>query len=86
MVWESCKVSGDAVGNPVKVQMTGLQYAVIALGVITLSWATCEIAGAMKTANELKRQELEIQKQRLDLARRQYMLDSLQYIASQKQR
>ena len=56
------------------------------LGTITLSWAAWEIAGALNDANELKRSELEIQKQRLDLARRQYTLDSLQYIASQKQR
>ena len=79
-------ISGDFISDPVKVKLTGLRYFLVALGTITLSWAAWEIAGALNDANELKRSELEIQKQRLDLAKRQYTLDSLQYFAPQKLR
>lgn len=82
MVWESCKVSGDYIGAPVKVRMTGARYTLIALGILATFCTTFEIACALHDANDLKRQELEIQKQRLDLARRQYTLDSLQYFYS----
>lgn len=79
-------ISGDFISDPVKVKLTGLRYFLVALGTITLSWAAWEIAGALNDANELKRSELEIQKQRLDLAKRQYTLDSLRYFAPQKLR
>ena len=83
---EKLVISGDFISDPVKVKLTGLRYFLVALGTITLSWAAWEIAGALHDANELKRSELEIQKQRLDLAKRQYTLDSLRYFAPQKLR
>ena len=36
MVWESCKVSGDSVGAPVKVKMTGVRYLLVALGLLVI--------------------------------------------------
>lgn len=49
-------------------------------------FAAYGVVDALNDANELKRTELDIQRQRLDVAKRQYTLDSLKYFSNQKVR
>jgi|GEM_PF-4692583 len=49
-------------------------------------FATYGVVGALNDANELKRAELDILRQRLDVAKRQYTLDSLKYFGRQNVR
>ena len=51
-----------------------------------MSVATYGIWNEIRDANALKKQELNIQQQRHDLAKRQYMLDSLRYFAPMRTR
>lgn len=44
------------------------------------------IVDELNEANELKRSEIDIQRQRLELERRQYTLDSLKYFGRQNVR
>ena len=79
-------VSGNIIGAPVKVKLTGCRYFFIALGIMMIMLAAYGVVDALNDANELKRTELDIQRQRLDVAKRQYTLDSLKYFSNQKVR
>lgn len=52
---------------------------------MTMFAAYC-IVDELNEANELKRCEIDIQRQRLELEQRQYTLDSLKYFSNQKVR
>ena len=80
------KVSGNNIDAPVKVKLTGCRYFFIALGIMMIMLAAYGVVDALNDANELKRTELDIQRQRLDVAKRQYTLDSLKYFSNQKVR
>ncbi len=81
---EKREVSGNDFGTPVKVKLTGGRYFFIALGAMMIMFAAYGVVGALNDANELKRTELDILRQRLDVAKRQYTLDSLKYFSNQK--
>lgn len=49
-------------------------------------FATYCIVDELNEANELKRSEIDIQRQRLELERRRYTLDSLKYFGRQNVR
>lgn len=49
-------------------------------------FAAYGVVGALNDANELKRAELDILRQRLDVAKHQYTLDSLKYFGRQNVR
>lgn len=83
---ERREVSGNIIGDPVKVKLTGGRYFFIALGIMMTMFAAYGVVDALNDANELKRTELDIQRQRLDVAKRQYTLDSLKYFSNQKVR
>ena len=78
------EVSGNNIGAPVKVKLTGGRCFFIALGTIMAMFAAYGVVGALNDANELKRAELDILRQRLDVAKHQYTLDSLKYFGNQK--
>lgn len=80
------EVSGNNIGAPVKVKLTGGRYFFIALGIMMAMFATYCIVDELNGANELKRSEIDIQRQRLELERRQYTLDSLKYFGRQNVR
>ncbi len=81
---EKREVSGNDFGAPVKVKLTGGRYFFIALGAMMIMFAAYGVVDALNDANELKRTELDILRQRLDVAKRQYTLDSLKYFSNQK--
>lgn len=83
---ERREVSGNDFGDPVKVKLTGCRYFFIALGIMMIMLAAYGVVDALNDANELKRTELDIQRQRLDVAKRQYTLDSLKYFGRQNVR
>ncbi len=80
------EVSGNNIGAPVKVKLTGGRYFFIALGIMMAMFAAYCIVDELNEANELKRSEIDIQWQRLELERRQYTLDSLKYFGRQNVR
>ena len=80
------EVSGNNISAPVKVKLTGGRYFFIALGIMMAMFAAYCIVDELNEANELKRSEIDIQRQRLELERRQYTLDSLKYFGRQKVR
>lgn len=80
------EVSGNNIGAPVKVKLTGRRYSFIALGIMMAMFAAYCIVDELNEANELKRSEIDIQRQRLELERRQYTLDSLKYFGRQNVR
>ena len=80
------EVSGNNIGTPVKVKLTGGRYFFIALGIMMAMFAAYCIVDELNEANELKRSEIDIQRQRLELERRQYTLDSLKYFGRQNVR
>lgn len=80
------EVSGNNIGAPVKVKLTGGRYFFIAPGIMMAMFATYCIVDELNEANELKRSEIDIQRQRLELERRQYTLDSLKYFGRQNVR
>ena len=80
------EVSGNNIGAPVKVKLTGGRYFFIALGIMMAMFAAYGVVGALNDANELKRAELDILRQRLDVAKHQYTLDSLKYFGRQNVR
>ena len=83
---ERREVSGNIIGAPVKVKLTGGRYFFIALGIMMTMFAAYCIVDELNEANELKRCEIDIQRQRLELEQRQYTLDSLQYFSRQNVR
>ena len=80
------EVSGNNIGAPVKVKLTGGRYFFIALGIMMAMFAAYCIVDELNEANELKRSEIDIRRQRLELERRQYTLDSLKYFGRQNVR
>ena len=83
---ERREVSGNIIGAPVKVKLTGCRYFFIALGIMMIMLAAYCIVDELNEANELKRCEIDIQRQRLELEQRQYTLDSLKYFGRQNVR
>ena len=81
---EKREIFGNDFGSPVKVKLTGGRWFFIALGTMMVMFAAYGVVGALNDANELKRAELDILRQRLDVAKRQYTLDSLKYFGNQK--
>lgn len=83
---EKREIFGNDFGSPVKVKLTGGRYFFIALGIMMAMFAAYCIVDELNEANELKRSEIDIQRQRLELERRQYTLDSLKYFGRQNVR
>lgn len=81
---EKREIFGNDFGSPFKVKLTGGRCFFIALGTIMAMFAAYGVVGALNDANELKRAELDILRQRLDVAKHQYTLDSLKYFGNQK--
>ncbi len=84
---EERKISGsNNSDNPVNVHLTGGRYFFIAMAACMIGAGTFYIWAQLYKSNELKARELEIQTQQLELAKKQYTLDSLQYFAPNKTR
>lgn len=83
---EKREISGSDFGNPVRINPTGCLYFILVFSIMTMSVATYGIWNEIRDANALKKQELNIQQQRHDLAKRQYTLDSLRYFAPMRTR
>lgn len=67
-----------------KTKLGGLRYTVIAGSVLFMMFDIAGICHEMRQANKLKEDELKIRKEQLELARRQFVLDSIAMTQNQK--
>lgn len=86
MASDKVEVSGNETGIPVAVRQTGCLYLLGTFCAVMMLGALAGIVSELQTSNELKKKELDIQKERLDVAKRQYTLDSLKFYNSDKKR
>lgn len=86
MASDKVEVSGNETGTPVAVRQTGCLYLLGTFCAVMMLGALAGIVSELQTSNELKKKELDIQKERLDVAKRQYTLDSLKFYNSDKKR
>ncbi len=79
----SDKVKVEVAGS---VNPGGVRWFLVAFALCGSAFSLSNICEQLKDANDLKRQEVDIQRARLDVANRQYALDSLAFYGNQKNR
>lgn len=86
MTVEKREISGNEFGTPVSVRPTGCLYFVGIFCALMAFGALASGVNELRQANELKKKEIRIQQERLDVAKRQYTLDSLKFYSNGKNR
>lgn len=65
--------------NSFNIKMSGIRWTVITLAVVSMGVSMCNIADRAIIVAEEKQAETEIMRQQLEVAKQQYVLDSLRY-------
>lgn len=71
------KVKQDFLGDPIRIKSVGGRRWFIAGAVVFATIILGDISLQLGTANELKKEDIKVKKEQLELARRQFMLDSI---------
>ncbi len=80
----SREVFGNPIAPPVFVNLVGKRWWIIAIAAGAICVGTISIGAQLSRHNKLKEQEIELLRQQINVAQRQYTLDSLKYYGNQK--
>lgn len=75
------KIKNEA---PIPVKLSGGRWLVVVAMSVFIAIDIGGISTSLRKSNELKEDELKIRKEQLDLARRQFQLDSITAVQNQK--
>lgn len=75
------KIKNEA---PIRIKLSGGHWLVVVVMSVFIAIDMGSIAASLRKSNELKEDELKIRKEQLDLARRQFTLDSITAAQNQK--